>query len=82
MLFIGGGCEAGWVMYNDYCYYISDGTSWGLRYYYAETRCNQRQAHLATIDSREERFFLYSITYVQVYELCVILLIEIHGKSF
>lgn len=56
------GCEEGWVLKNTSCYYFSDYTTWGLRYHYAETSCNHKNAHLVTITSRDENDFLTSLS--------------------
>ncbi|XP_067935072.1 sushi, von Willebrand factor type A, EGF and pentraxin domain-containing protein 1-like [Watersipora subatra] len=58
-----GACDEGWIKHDNYCYYVSNHRSLGLRYYYAEDSCLLKKSHLASVNSSEENSFIYANTY-------------------
>lgn len=54
-----GACESGWSQWDAFCYkHIWEKRTW----FEAETLCRERGAHLASIHSRAENRFIYTLT--------------------
>lgn len=50
-------CGTGWVLYNQFCYYLGNGSSL-MTWFDARSTCNQMGAELASVHSRDEDNFL------------------------
>lgn len=57
------GCEDGWNAFEDYCYYYSNADYNDNTYSYedAQSECQKMGAKLASIHTKEENDFVYSM---------------------
>ena len=53
------GCEEGWEVFGDYCYYLQTGMSFD--YEVAKSWCKERGAEMASVHSAEENDFVFSL---------------------
>jgi hypothetical protein len=51
-------CPGGWALFNEHCYLlVESGATWAD----AETDCNRKGGHLASVHSFDENTFIYSL---------------------